>query len=89
MPPDIPQVAVQQLREVVQLRPQTPQCEGTRVNRYLSDQGRPPGRCKHSSSYVIQGRALCKWHAGDFALQLLLQHSADKAAAATPPPPTP
>lgn len=83
----VPSVQVQQLREVLQLRPQTPQCEGTRVNRYANDNGRPPGQCKHSSSYVIQGRHLCKWHAGDFALQLLVQHSANQVIAAPPPAP--
>lgn len=85
--PTVPSVPIEQLREVVSLRPQTPQCEGTRIHQRLSDNGRPPGQCKHSSSYVIHGRHLCKWHAGDFALQLLLEHAANQANAT--PPPTP
>lgn len=83
----VPQVQVQQLRApaVGPLRVQTPRCVATRVYAYANDVG-PPGQCEKSSSYVIQGRHLCKAHAGDFALQLLLQHAANQAA--TPPPPT-
>ena len=89
MAESIPSVPVQQLRAPAKgpLRAATPRCEATRVYSYLSDRGRPPGQCEKSSSYVIQGRHLCKAHAGDFALQLLLQHAANQATAAAPQPP--
>jgi hypothetical protein len=66
---------IQQLVPAIPLRPKTPQCEATRVGRYYSDKPGPLPVCEHSSSYVINGRHLCKRHAGAAALQLLLEQS--------------
>lgn len=88
---DLPDVAVQQLRPAISLRPKTPQCEAQRIHDYYSDRFKPvaeqrPRQCQHSASYVIAGRYYCKHHAGDVALQMLLDHAAQRSPA---PPPRP
>ncbi len=78
--PAAPVVQIQQLRTPAPLVPKTPQCEATRIYSYLSDlKGKPLPKCEHSSSYVIQGKHLCKRHAGDAALKILLEQSAQRS----------
>lgn len=70
-------MSAQQLRPIVPLRPATPRCEATRVNRYFNDpKGKPLPQCEHSSSYLIDGKHYCKRHAGDVALRKLVEASA-------------
>jgi hypothetical protein len=83
--PAAPVVQIQQIRQAVPLRPATPRCEAQRIYSYFNDpKGKPLPQCEHTSSYVINGQHLCKRHAGDAALRILLEASAAKRGESNP-----
>ena len=63
---------------VVQVRPQTPQCDAQRSEVYANDTPKTDRQCKFRSRYKIDGRHLCTRHAQELALQMLLEGNANE-----------
>lgn len=51
------------VKRIVSERPVTPQCEAIRVTQYANDRHDTNRQCKHSSSFIVDGKHLCKRHA--------------------------
>lgn len=52
-----------------------PQCEAGRQTPYANDTAETDKQCKWSGKYRIDGRKFCSKHAGQAALQILLEQS--------------
>jgi len=68
---------------VKELRPKVtavalPQCEARRSGRYCSDIIGVVNQCKRNATIFLDGKNLCRTHAGEHALALLIQMSETK-----------
>lgn len=52
-----------------------PQCEAVRDSRYYCDPGPGPYQCRHRARFTIDGKKLCRKHAGVMALNILLSET--------------
>lgn len=50
-----------------------PQCEAVRTHAYHNDTSDTDKSCKNRAKYVVDGKHLCRAHAGPAALQVLLR----------------
>ncbi len=62
-------------------RPDTPQCEALRSERYWSDTPTTDTQCTFRSRYVIDGKHYCARHAGKVALEKLMKMELDDGKA--------
>lgn len=53
-------------------------CEATRSHNYHNDTPETDRRCKNRARYEVEGKFLCKQHAGPYALELLLEKNRKK-----------
>ncbi len=52
-----------------------PKCEGVPTVYYHGQPVRMERKCKFAARYVLDGRKLCRLHAGDEAIGILLQRA--------------
>ncbi len=51
----------------------TPRCEAIRVSTYASDTPKTDKQCRHNSTFRINRENLCRKHAGQRALDILMK----------------
>ena len=49
-----------------------PRCEAFRSKKYNCDVPGQPNQCKHSATIRIDGKNMCRSHAGQYALELII-----------------
>ena len=58
---------------VAPLKPDLPRCEAIRGTKYANDHTNSDRQCKWSAYFDIGGKKLCRKHAGQEALRILLK----------------